>query len=247
MIKNKHSLNVFLILILASSISFAHAEGHESGGGGGVIIGVNKAPQLVDFLNLKVSRQDIEEILTDIEPLKREESEAFNHAQMMEQNDPAYVVATQLLGTWIDGFYKKMSISPSRLIFNSMTWSFAKSMQYTENHYRPSNLNADKNIYTGAYFYKLKPQHKVIISVNTWNQMHSIDQIGLLIHEMLRNYQLGFGQNINDEVLQKATAMMVYCKPETKNTAYLLRLITIDAKSRAETLAQYDSVVAKCR
>lgn len=247
MIKNKYSLNIFLILVLTSSISLARVEGHESGGGGGVIIGVNKAPQLVDFLNLNVERQDIEEVFTDIEPFIREETQPLSHKEMLEQNDPAYTVATQLLGTWIDGFYKKSSFRPSNLIFNSMNWAFTKSMQYTESHYRPSSLNADKNIYTGAYFYKLKPKHKVIISVNIWNQMHSIDQIGLLLHEMLRNYQLGFGQNINDEVLQKATAMMVYCKPEIKNTSYLIRLITINAKNRAETLAQYDSVVANCR
>lgn len=236
---------ILALSLTASAISQANSEGHESGGGGGIVL-VNNTPLLIDFFNLKITREQLEELYKDSTSSKRNAS-LQSHREILNDRDPAFEQATLLMSTWIDSYYKKMNISPSKLIINSMDWNFTKAMQFTNSHYRPSIIPEEKIIHTAAYYYNSTPKREVKVVLGIWNSMSSVDQIGLVLHEMLRNYQLGFKQNINDEILQKSTAMMIYCKPEHKNINYLLSLLSPIYKNKAAYLSKYDKVIAKCR
>ena len=233
-------------LLCLGFTSQAYSAGHESGGGGGVVF-VNDWPQLVDFYNLNISRERLENLYSATPASRRPEALRLSHAQLLRNDDPSYKAASDILRTWIGSTYQNLSVSPSRLIVNSMGWTFTRAMQFTNSHYRPQRLAADKEIQTAAYFYNSRPKREVKIVMSVWNTMSSVDQIGLVLHEMLRNYQLGFRQNINDEILQKSTALMVYCAPESKNITYLISLLTANSTNKAELLNQYDSVIANCR
>lgn len=243
---------IYLLVVLTAmgTLSHARSDGPESGGGGGVILvgPSHTQPRFIDIYNLPDSRQA---------QLRRQYSNRRNSQQRVRVKessadllnyDPAFIQANQLLTTWFDNVAtRRLNIDLQDMLMGPIRWTFTNSWQNYENHYRPTHLPAKKNIYTVAYYLKTEqPEVKILLSL--WNGLPLLDQTGLVLHESLRHYQLGLGQSIDDELLQKATVLVLYCPPaeETKGVLYQI-LGTASPLSTRQKKSLFSSTIATCR
>ena len=91
-------------------------------------------------------------------------------------------------------------------------------------YYFPFYLPKSAKVYQAAYY--ANQSNSVLISSYIWSRLGSINKLGLIIHENMRYLQLGLGHRFNDEVLQKATLMMLICKPRFQG--YIVPLTVFD-------------------
>ena len=55
--------------------------------------------------------------------------------------------------------------------------------------------------------------------------MGIFSQAGLMIHETLRQQQIGWSHEFDEETLDRATALLMMCKPQSRLNYYLNYLI----------------------
>lgn len=233
-----------------TSASQARSDGPETGGGGGVIfVGPSTAaPRMIDMYNL-TERQQLE--------LRRRYSGQNNSQQRLRVKestadllnyDPAFRQADSLLNQWFDNLATRaLNVNITEMLMGSIQWTFTNTLQRYENHYRPTHLPRGKNIYTVAHYLKKEsPEVKTVLSI--WNQMPLVDQTALVLHESLRHYQLGMGQSIDDELLQKATVLVLYCSPSAERKGDLYSLLgTASPLSASQKKALFSRTILKCQ
>lgn len=241
---------ILALLATASISAHARSDGPESGGGGGVIFtgARSSEPRLINFYNLNSERQsELRQRYSSAEPSQQVSLERESTASLVTK-DPAFTLSERLFSGWFNNVLTRAgNIRVTDMIMTPILWTFKNSQQSYQNHYRPTHLPNKKTIYTAAYYLQTeRAEVKVVLSI--WNRLPLLDQAGLIIHESLRHYQLGLGQYIDDELLQKATVLMLYCEPneDTKGSLYHL-LGTATPLSKRQQRALFSSTIASCR
>ena len=232
-----------------ANISQARSDGPETGGGGGVVfVGPSHtAPRFVDMYNL-TERQQL-----DLRQRYAGQNNSQQRLRVKESTadllnyDPAFRQADSLLNQWFDNLATRtLNVNITEMLMGPIQWTFTHTLQRYENHYRPTHLPRGKNIHTVAHYLKKEsPVVKIVLSV--WNQMPLVDQTALVLHESLRHYQLGMGQSIDDELLQKATVLALYCSPSAEHKGDLYNLLgTASQLNRTQKKALFSRAISDC-
>lgn len=221
---------LFLVFIMLPLL----AVGPESGGGGGVVY-LHREFHLVDYFNIPEAQKILQNRYRSTRPsiVAREFADSFvSKAQI---SDPAIIAAVDILSQWSNLPYDLMGFAISRALYQPVKWSFTDLELQAPHSYRPSQLLSGAQVLTAAYYEKVQQEYKIKISRKIWNQLNIQDQIGLIVHEILRHIQLSRQVHFSDEALQKATALLLICKPSIARSQYLWRLL-VDTANATENL-----------
>jgi len=118
----------------------------------------------------------------------------------------------------------------------SLHWIFTDELPPLQTRFDLSNLLVgDDKLETIAYYFyeadKEKRSWQLLLSIPRWNRLNFSAQVGLVIHEALRHFQLGVvsqsrGLEFSEKILQKATALITSCEHTTYLEQYLLRYLS---------------------
>ncbi len=197
--------------------------GGSCGGGGGVIY-INNQPRLVDFYTIPSSYELLSEKYSSQEPSFIKSALSMTFDANTEIKNPALKMVLEIFRRWSDLPYDSIGLWINTAIFKPV-WNFTDESLLAPPSYRPSPISNDDKIETAAYYLQKENTYNVNISRDIWNLLSIQDQVGLLIHETLRHVQIGFSFGFDDEALQKATAMMMICRPRVKFDQYLFYLL----------------------
>lgn len=224
------------------------ARGGESSGGGGVV-DAGGTPVLVDFINLSKSLQESSLNSTLANSfIPHESSQPFFFDPSAVPTDPAFHCAHQTLLNWQAVPFGTVSFLVNFALEAPLQWSFTDKIKQHPFFYRPKNLDPNLEILTAAFYVFQKPKlFTVQINRMTWNKMNLYSQAGLLIHEILRHVQIGIGNDFNDEMLQKATAIFMSCQPSVKLDQYLNLIISNQADLAESRFGDFDSIIKACK
>lgn len=156
----------------------------------------------------------------------------------------------------------KNSINMVYSLFNEsidrILWNFVDEDIPISSHFKPKLLNEHIKINTVANYIildwttlglNLPTQTEVFISRLIWNQFSYLDKVGLIIHETLRNTQKYHKFKFNDEILQKATAIMLLCLPAEETGHVLVEgLMSKHLNTNITDISkQMDTVLNNCK
>lgn len=210
---------IFLALILFQFHLYA---GTESGGGGGVIEIEGKVT-LIDFFQLK----------NFVEPI----------FQIKIHN--SFQLAEDITGQWAKLPYDLVSYLVQASVSQNAIrpWLFTKiTLPYFE-HYRPKHLDNSSEIKTAAYYSIENGKYQVQANLSIWKRMNQFNQTALIIHEALRNVQLGIKTNFNEETLQQATVIYMTCQPDSRLNYYLNYILRNDLSSAQQIYGNFESIL----
>lgn len=215
---------IILAVLSTARTAFAGKEGPESGGGGGVVF-IQNQPQLTDFFTIVNSAEIVRQAFANQPPsyIEKEISVSFETSASMK--DIAFVLAASILSKWSQLPFDTMGLWINIAMTSPVVWEFTDQKIMAPKFYRPDLLPKNSEIITAAYYSQKLKTYTVHISRAIWNQLSLENQVGLLIHESLRHIQIGISFSFDDEALQKATAMMMTCKPRVKHDQYLFYLL----------------------
>lgn len=225
--------------------------GTESGGGGGVVWIDSNRPVLMDFftiiptiLNLPKSTS---ELASHIEtataaPLS---ITSENEAEITESN-PAFAKSISILEQWRKMPFDSMSYLVLISLKFPLRWNYTDESLSAPPFYIAPNLPVGKKIEVVAYYSKsASAPADVWISRIIWNQMSLDNQVALLIHETLRQVQIGFGNGYNDESLQRVTSIYFLCKPTGRLNYYMFYLLNNSPKNADKIYGTFNTFIEK--
>jgi hypothetical protein len=234
----KNYLNCTLIFVLQLMVllpSSVYAKGVESGGGGGVVLVPHHAPVLMDYFTVIDSIADLP-ISTEVPSIANKASLLSfsiikeNEATIRKSNK-AFDKAMGILESWSQMPYDVMSFEVLNAFTAPLVWNFTEQKLTAPPFYLPPGLPAEAEVAVAAYYAQVKNNVNVSISKTFWNQMSLNDQAGLLIHESLRQVQIGFKNGYDDEVLQRVTAIYLLCQPAGRLNYYMFYLLNNSSQS----------------
>lgn len=213
---------LFLFLML-SSVNLYAQSGGESGGGGGTIYGKN-GPVLVDFLNVNPEFKDTTQYKTWKASRVHQPSQILitreNESLVREQNS-AFDLALSIIEKWESQFLDISAGIIHTAFMSPVSWNFTASDLTAPDSFLPVPGMKRTNIKIAAYYKKFGKNFSVQVSNKVWNDLGILSQAGLLIHESLRHQQIGWSDNFDEESLQKATALLMLCEPQSSINQYL--------------------------
>lgn len=217
------------------------------GGGGGVHLGPNlvlidffNTANIIHFLRNKYASESPSMINTAIY------NQSFLGTNDDETNS-SIQLTKKILNDWSSlpydaaAFYIEAALKSSKL-----KWSFSDDIVPEAKHYRPKYLNSDIPIVTAAYYSTASHNYTVQISRPLWNKFFVDSQVGLIVHETLRHLQIGRGFEFNDESLQKATVLIMACKPRVQLSQYILFLIGNKTETAEKNIGPFEKVISEC-
>lgn len=234
-----------LTMIMLTLPAWAEKQGPESGGGGGLVF-VEDELQLVDFYNIPGSRAALKQQFNSQASSQQLQSSRFELRRDDRITDAAFALATQVLSRWSDLPYDSIGSLISGSVYSPMVWNFTDRNITAPKFYRPTLLPSNIEIITGAYYSRRGREFNVNISRELWNRLSFVDQAGLVIHETLRHVQIGISLGFDDEALQKATVMMLSCRPRVKYDQYLFYLLNNRRDLAEKRFEPFDELVKNC-
>lgn len=234
-----------IAVFVLPSISVADKQGPESGGGGGVVY-VNGEPKLIDFYNIQHRSDQLARMYSKNHSSFFEAPNTFSFERYTPVNDPAFLLVLDIFNKWSGLPYDSIGLFINSAIFKPVIWSFTDESVIAPKFYRPLFLPSDLEIKTAAYYLKHDRSYQVRISRDIWNKLSIQDQAGLLIHETLRHVQIGLSFGFDDEALQKATAIMLTCKPKVKLDQYLFFLLNNRRDLAEKRFETFDVLTHEC-
>jgi hypothetical protein len=246
-------ITLILTLSVTCFMSFAAnatKQGTESGGGGGVVWIDSNRPILMDFYTIIKTASELPVLVqnssyiddTKTAPISISDE---NEAAVKAENT-AFAYAIDTLEKWKKLPFDSMSFFVLISFRNPLQWSFTDNTLEAPPFYLAANLPSHSPTEVSAYYLKKTINtFSVTISRNIWNQMKLLDQAGLLIHETLRQMQIGFGNGYNDESLQRATAIYSLCKPTGRLNYYMFYLLNNSPKEADRIYGSFDQFIEK--
>jgi hypothetical protein len=250
---NKHPLYFLILTMMLCLPTLSHAKktGTESGGGGGVSYVGLPYPVLMDYFTIVKSVEELP--VSQGEPSRIKSETRFSITSLNEEeikkSNPAFGLALGTISHWSKLPFDVMSYAVSAAFEMPLEWSFTNKVISAPPFYgAPSLPKNAKNVVAAYYLHTPGANIVVSISRNLWNQMQLNDQAGLLIHEALRNLQIGFKMDYNDQSLQRATAIYQLCKP-TGRLNYYMHYILVNSPEKADQIyGSFDSFIQQeCR
>lgn len=219
---NKKFYFTVAILFTLAGKTFA---GNESGGGGGVTYGKNGA-LLVDFLNIDPDFKD-SNTYEKWNASRIDKQSKFkititreNESQVRLWNS-AFDLALSTIEKWENQFLDISAGIIHSAFMHPLSWNFAPHDLTAPDSFLPVPGMQRTNIKIAAYYKNVGKDFSVQISNKIWNDLGIRSQAGLLIHESLRHLQIGWSDNFDEESLQKATALIMLCEPQSSINQYL--------------------------
>ncbi len=212
----------FIGTVLAGAL--VYARGPESGGGGGVVF-VNEKPQLVDFFTIPGSAEILAQKYFEKQPSRLDRNIIFNIEYKTIPDNVAFMNVLFVFKKWSDLAYDAIGMDINSSIYAPVRWNLTDQPITPAVYYRPPGLPSELQIKPAAYYLMKDEVYEVSLSRQIWNKLSLQDQTGLLIHETLRHIQIGRSYSFDDEALQKATAVMLTCKPSITLDQYLFFLL----------------------
>ena len=228
------------------------AQGPESGGGGGVVR-INDSLHLVDYFLIPQALPQIQawhQNPANSSDFMNEASEdviEFSHREQRAENR-AFELAFEILEKWANLPFDHLAYLMQGSFQTPLKWLFVDEDLFSIPSYRPAFLAPQIPIVTAANYTILQHQlYLVRINRPLWNELALFHQTGLILHEVLRQVQLGKQSYFNDESLQKATAILMLCEPSLKLNQYA-HFLTFNAEAVAtERLGRFEDVTQNCR
>lgn len=240
-------LRQFLIasMMLILPVSAIAQDGPESGGGGGVVY-TAAGPRLVDFYNVGGAESYLQNKYAGrsssqiVAPLR------LSFERRDQVTDPAFREVLQVFNSWSEIPFDTIGALIHMAIYKPLIWDFTSGSVSAPASYRPSQLPPEFSINPAAFYLKRERSFHVRLNLPIWNQLPLPDQTGLLIHETLRHVQIGLSRNFDDEALQKATAMLMLCKPGVKLNQYLFFLLNNRRDLAESRFESYETLTREC-
>lgn len=249
--KTKILRALLLVFSMCISTEFAQSKGTESGGGGGVVFR-NSSYILLDFLNIDPEFQDS----TAFQNLKASQIKkvtgsviginSANEDQIRTENQ-AFDLALKTIALWENFEFETMAGRIHSSFMFPLQWSFTNNELHVPNLFLPEAIKENEKSQVKAAAYYLKDaldNYTVQISIPIWDQMGIWSQAGLLIHESLRQIQIGWSTQYDEKTLQRATAVLVMCKPEAKLNYYLMYLLRNRSDLAQQIYGEFDSMIS---
>lgn len=259
-------LCVFSVFIISSAPAISIA-GPDSGGGGGVLL-INNSLILVDFLNI-LDDEDIitpkkskyatflKTLLKQAKPPHLEETPNkifyFSRGDQAPLKSQAFDIANSYFTNWSKVNYDIAASLIGGSIFYPLKWQFVDQLDLdvVPRFYLPENLPKDNVIQVAAYYTRRTfenafADYTVQINKSIWWQLSDFNRAGLIVHEVLRQVQIGRGKQFDDETLQKATAIMMFCKPSVILSQYLFFLIQKRSDLAIERFGSFQDITQEC-
>lgn len=203
--------------------------GNESGGGGGVTYGSGQ-PVLVDFLNIDPDFKDTNSYLK-WNASRLDEKSSFkiiltrkNEAQVRYKNS-AFDLALNTIEKWEKQFLDYTAGTIYSAFMSPVSWNFINQDLSAPDSFLPISNLKRTDIKIAAYYKRADKSEErnfsIQISNKIWNELGIRSQAGLLIHESLRHLQIGWSDHFDEESLQKATALIMLCEPQSSINQYL--------------------------
>ena len=144
------------------------------------------------------------------------------------KNSAPYRFAMNAIGSY--GFTLMLALMTS----DNITWHFTDESPTNQIRVNTSGIDPSLSLETVAYYYAYpengRRNDNVVISATRWNKMGFFSQVALIVHEVLRNYQLPYADtaryNFLEIDLQRATAVTTLCQPSDYLSFYLLNILS---------------------
>lgn len=242
------SLNLLLILSTLITPSFAH-EGTGSGGGGGTVL-VNSRPVLLDYFHVLKSTDESDYLsLSKLNAIQNPVSFEFKNREKtkdIRNQIPAFDFALSTLEKWQDLPMDTISSTTIGVFMAPLEWSFTNDKLLEPHFFIPPFAPTESKVMTAAYYSMTsKGNFSVKIHLPLWNEMNLLNQSGLLIHEALRQMQIGLMSDFSDEALQQATVIYMMCKPKSRLNYYLFYVLMNGPELARKAYGNFDDILAK--
>jgi hypothetical protein len=234
-----------LVVCPVENLYAAGKEGVKDGGGGGVVYIANQ-PHLTDFYTIQNSADLLNQKYLNQASSWVESPRLLSFDSKAQVDDVAYATVLAIFSKWSNLPYDSIGMWINNSIYRPVVWNFTDQNILAPQFYRSPFLPPEINIITAAYYNKTDRSFQVNISRKIWNQMQLKDQVGLLIHETLRHVQIGLSFGFDDEALQKATAMMMTCRPRVKYDQYLFYLLNNRRDLAEQRFEAFDLLTEGC-
>lgn len=213
-------MNLFLVTLLAvySHTGFA---GGESGGGGGVVRLAN-GPVLMDHFI----------VVDDASEIRRGNPGVPVHSPVTLGRKSIFSVdafsrADSIIKKWSELRYDSLSNLVQTALHSTVNWSFVDTEITAPPFYLSPSIPQESSVEVAAFYQYSGPKSvKVNFRRSIWNELSLEDQSGLVLHETLRQVQIGFGNGFDDEALQRATAIYLLCRPTARLNYYLFYVLS---------------------
>lgn len=157
---------------------------------------------------------------------------------------PAFEAVFDILTQWEARPFDTISTIVKTTFGGTLLWNFTEATLPTPPFHRPANL-PDLGILTAAYYQKTGNQFQVNVHLPIWRQMDLTNQTALLLHEALRQLQLGWGIDFSEEALQQGTAIYLLCEPHSRLNYYLFMVLNNGPEIAQRTYGSFDDILAE--
>lgn len=162
----------------------------------------------------------VDDIPSSVEGTKRNKVGKLSPTSI--KSIPAFATANQIIGRWSTLPYDSMSYMVQTALHSPITWNFVDAEVTAPPFFLSDSIPSDSSVEAAAFYHVSKPTNaEVRIKRSVWNELTQNDQAGLLIHETLRQVQIGFGQGFDDQALQRVTAIYLLCQPTSRLNFYM--------------------------
>ncbi|OQW50997.1 MAG: hypothetical protein A4S09_10705 [Proteobacteria bacterium SG_bin7] len=255
---NTRFVNCFMLLLSVIAL----ADGTQSGGGPGITIEKDGRRVLLDYLRVAPNFKDFnksgkfERLIIDqsfldtvadsfystkfdLNPAGEPNNELTKGSDFFSSGP--FRMALDLINEWAEDNLLDTSRENEAVgMFSPVRWVFEHQGIFDQ-----PIPHGEFNPKIAAYYLQEGFKYTVRLSVPEWNEMGLLSQVGLLLHEGLRHRQILLfpGNSIirfNDDVLKKATAIMVLCRPSAILSYYRYLLLN-NGESVASEMRQFGS------
>jgi hypothetical protein len=227
-------LQRLLLILLVATSTPSWARGPESGGGG-TTVKINSQFVLLDFLNLPNYERIHQSVL--------KEQNDFILKTSSPDPDQVQIQAVALFRKWsVEVGYLAISADAPLLISGQTQIQLTDQVPNYSGFFFPVFLNSKMKTYPTAFY--VSKTNTIKVSKLIWPQMDEVNQLALLVHENLRHLQLNLHHDFDDEFLQKATLMVLLCKPSPEAIFLISTHISPQLKSNA--MARLEKNLNRC-
>ncbi len=143
--------------------------------------------------------------------------------RLFKKSDP-FVHAEKVLNSF------SIALAVPSLLLGNISWHFTSEEPRNGRRFNPKGLKVDA-LETVGYLHSVPVNGKkrtfVVISVPRWNRLGFFGQVGMIVHEALRVYQLSSSHpdqkhHFSEDSLQRATSLATLCHPNSEGLRYYL-------------------------
>lgn len=210
--------------------------GTESGGGGGVVW-INSRPVLTDYFTMVDSISEI--------PIGNIENSSVSDVKSTK----AFLESKKILNNWSKFFLDTMPVTVKLAMDSNLRWEFVDTELKAYSFFLEPTIPADNKIEAVAY-YHFHSASNVSVKINRsiWDQMDLLGQTGLVIHETLRQVQVGWRHGFDDQALQRATAIYLMCQPTNRLNYYMFYVLNNSPEMADKVYGSFKNFVKhECR